>query len=274
MRVHALGSLCLIAGCANDPVYIPGPMALEAGVVDGMGVRSIGSVQLPLPIKTETTKDAAARAELAAELAPVEVPYVRVGDIELDVEWTIRNLEMTECLAEIQLNGANEYFAYDPATLVLDPEDDDPPDPPGLQGDIPLHIPAGGTIAGLFTEDELREAAIDLDQITRGNVNPFRATLTVSKNAQMFQPLTPPMPADDDYMQTPAGPAIPRAAFAQITRIDLVFKPECHMVLEYNVRVRDIRGIMHDLLLTAMAEAPDELQTFNPVVYTPVVAAP
>jgi hypothetical protein len=31
--------------------------------------------------------------------------------------------------------------------------------------------------------------------------------------------------------------------------------------------VRDIRGIMHDLLLTAVTEKPNELQTFMPAVF-------
>jgi hypothetical protein len=171
--------------------------------------------------------------------------------------------------AKVQLNGANELFSYDPSLIVLDPEDDELK-APGLTGDVPITIPPGGEVSGLFTEDDLREASIDLDQITRGNVNPFRATLTVSKNAKAFQPMTLP---DAEGDQMAEGPAVPRAAFAEITRIDLVFKPDRHMVLEYNVRVRDLRGIMHDLLLTAATEKPDELQTFDPQAYE-LTAAP
>jgi hypothetical protein len=264
--VGLLAGLALagFAGCTNDPLYIPGPMTMEAGI-DMMGMRSQATASLPLPIKTETARDQMARAALEAELG-VAVPYVRLGDIEVSVEWTIRNLDSMPGTALIQLNGANDAFAYDPSILILDPEEDDPP--PGLEGDVPIHVPASGEISGLFTEDDLREASIDLDQITRGNVNPFRAILTISKNAKEFQPLTPPMPLDPDYEQQPVGVVIPRAAFRQMIRIDLVFKPDRHMVLEYNVRVRDIRGIMHDLLLTAMTETPEELQTFDPVPYT------
>ena len=87
---------------------------------------------------------------------------------------------------EIELNGANQFFAYDPSMLVLSNEREAPPTP-GLQGDIPLDIPANGELSGLFREDQLREASIDLDQITRGNMNPFRATLTISKNADVVR---------------------------------------------------------------------------------------
>lgn len=266
-----LAGSAALAGCANDPVYIPAPMTMDAGVPDPtmMGMPSQAKASLQLPIKTETAADMKTRAALAAKLAPILVPYVKVGDLELELEWTIRNLDMKDGQAKIQLNGANEYFSYDPSIIVLDPGNDEAPKTPGLTGDVPIDVPAGGTVSGLFTEDELREASIDLDQITRGNVNPFRATLTVSKNAKDFQPMTPPMPAMKDYMPTPVGNPVPREAFAEMTRIDLVFKPSTHMVLEYNVRVRDLRGIMHELLLTAVTEKPGELQKFMPAVYNP-----
>jgi len=55
-----------------------------------------------------------------------------------------------------------------------------------------------------------------------------------------------------------------------MVRIDLVFKPDRHMTLAFNVRVRDLRGIMHPLLLDAVTEKPDELQTFAPMDYIPI----
>ncbi len=262
-----------LVGCANDPVYIPGPSTMEGGVDDGMGGISVDKASIQLPIKTETAADASKRAALAAKLM-VAVPYVKVGDLEVEVEWTIKNLDDKAGDAKIELNGANELFSYDPSLIVLSPGDDEAPPTPGLGGDVPISVPAKGTVSGLFTEDQLREASIDLDQITRGNVNPFRAMLTISKNAKDFQPMTPPMPGDDMYVQTPVGSPVPRDAFAEITRIDLVFKPTTHMTLQYNIRIRDLRGIMHDLLLTAVTDAPGELQAFKPAVYAPQPVKP
>jgi hypothetical protein len=269
-----LGLSLGLVGCANDPVYIPAPEAMEAGLMDAMGMRSEAKASLQLPIKTETEADAAKRAALAAELM-VDVPYVRIGDLEIEIEWTIENLDdETAGLAEIELDGANELFSYDPTLIILNPDDDEAPPTPGLEGNVPLEVPAGAKITGLFTEDQVREAAIDLDQITRGNVNPFRATLTISKNAKTFQPLTPPMPGDENYVQEPIGAPIPREAFAALTRIDLVFKATTFMKLEYNVRVRDLRGILHELLLTAVTDEPGELQAFEPMVYAPAPVTP
>lgn len=270
---YVVVGLAGLAGCANDPVYIPGPMAMDAGV-DMMGMRSIAKASVQLPIKTETAADAAKRTAFEATLDGVKVPYVKVGDLEIEVEWTIKNLDNRAGKALVELNGANEFFAYDPSIIKLNPDDRNAPPTPGLSGDIPLDVPANGEISGLFTEDDLREAAIDLDQITRGNVNPFRAMLTISKNAPSFQPMTLLMPTVDGYVQMPMGAAIPRAAFAEFTRIDMVFMPNTHMVLEYNIRIRDLRGIMHPLLLTAQTDKPGELQMFAPQVFNVALPAP
>jgi hypothetical protein len=274
MRVFALSSALFglglglgLAGCANDPLYLPAPMTMEAGTRDTTGMLTEAKASLQLPIKAETASDLMKRTALAAKLG-IEVPYVKVGDLEIEVEWTIKNPGTMPGQAKIQLNGANELFVYDPTLIVLDPDDEEAPPTPGLDGDIPINVAAGGTVTGLFTEDQLREASIDLDQVTRGNINPFRATLTVSKNATSFQPMTLADPANPMDMPVPVGPPIPREAFAAMTRIDLVFKPNTHMVLEFNVRVRDVRGIMHDLLLAAVTEKPGELQPFMPKPYT------
>lgn len=275
MRVVVLSFVLvgLVACNANDPMYIQAPMTLEAGMPDpvGMGMLTQAKASLLLPLKTETAADKAKRDALSAKLAPIQVPYVKVGDLELDVEWTIKNLDTNPGQAQIELNGANELFSYDPSIINLAPPGaEDPPKTPGLSGDIPINIPASGTVTGLFTEDELREASIDLDQITRGNVNPFRAVLTVSKNALSFQPMTAPVvDADGNVTQSPMGPPVPREAFAEMVRIDLVFKPDRHMTLDFNIRVRDVRGILDPLLLDAKA---GELQMFDPMAYAPVIA--
>jgi len=274
MRAVALSSVVvgLVACSANDPMYIQAPMTMEAGVSDpaNMGMLTQAKASLQLPIKTETAADKKARDALSAKLAPIQVPYVKVGDLELDVEWTIKNLDTKPGQALIELNGASEFFVYDPSMIHLAPPDaEDPPKTPGLAGDIPIDIPAGGTVTGLFTEDELREASIDIDQVTRGNVNPFYAVQTISKNALSFQPMSPPVVnAAGDITQSPVGPPLPREAFAEMIRVDLVFKPDRHMTLSFNVRVRDLRGIMHDMLLSAK---PAELQMFAPMPYAPMV---
>lgn len=257
-----------LVGCTNDPIYIPPGMdgpRLEGGVemdMDGEIVPAKTSVVLP--INTETMEDMADREALQMTMpAEVTVPYLRVGDLEISVEWTIRNLDDADGQATLQVNGANQFYDYDPEMVMLSADDEAPPTP-GLTGDIPIDIPAGGRVSGLFTEDDMREAAIDLDQITRGRVNPFRARYTISKNALQFAQMSELMfDMDGEPLpQMETGVVFPRAAFAGMIRLDLVFMPDRHMVLEYAVRVRDIRGKMINMLFF---DAPaDELQYTDP----------
>lgn len=279
--MRSLGLLVLLGACANDPVYVECPdtptdptclRSVEAGMDDGMGgVIAEAKTRLLLPINPEKPEDAMVRAARTAELG-VDVPYVKLGDIEVAVEWTITNLEDQEGTALVELDGATEFFEYDPDMIVLSTDDEAPPTP-GLEGNIPLHIPANGTLSGLFREDQVREASIDVEQVTRGNVNPFAATLKINKNDTQIQPFLPFDPTDPEAvpMVDPNAVPIPREAFAHLIRIDLVFSPSRHMRLDYNVRIRDIRGDMMNELL--MAADPADLQPFAPMPYA-VMALP
>ena len=268
MTVRAL-VLVMLVGCANDPVYLSPPSNLEAGADDGMGGTTTAMASLMLPIKPESMADAMTRQALADKLG-VMVPYVKVGDLDIEVEYTVKNLGDKPSSAMIELNGANEWFVYDPSMINLDPTDNEAPPTPGLQGDIPIDLPGNGVVTGVFREDQLLEASIDLDQVTRGNVNPYAAVLKVDKNDDSFQPMSMPVlptaTMPDPPPQTPVGMPIPRAAFAEIIRVDLVFKPASHMVMDYTVRVRDHRGILHDMGLSA---PQGEIVMFMPAVYMP-----
>lgn len=275
MQVGRCMLVLFAVGCTNDPVYLPSPTSIEAGNatdMDGNLVPGLG--RLVIPVVRETVDDAADRMRRQAMIADAAVvlPYIAVDDLQIEVEWTIRNLTAMPGNATVQLNGANQFFRYDPTLLQLSADDEAPP-PPGLDGDIPLDIPANATITGLFTEDSVREAAVDLDQITRGNINPFRATLTVSKNVDQFAQLAPLMfDMDGEPLpQMPTGSVFPRQAIPAMLEIDLVFKPDRHMVLEYTVRVRDVRGdLMPDKLMAADVA---ELEPFMPADFAIMATA-
>lgn len=271
MRKMIVASLAVV-GCTNEPVYLPSPTNLEGGLEDEMGNVVEARSSLQIPVVTESEEDRLEREELQATVDPaVMVPYVRVGDLAISVEWTIRNLTDMPGKATIQLNGANQFFAYDPALIMLGEADNEEITAPGLAGDIPLEIGPNAEISGLFKEDELREASIDLDMITRGNVNPFRATIQTNKNILSFEQLTPLM-FDEDGEPLPqegTGLVFPDDAIPQIVRVDLVFKPDRHMVLEYTVRVRDVRhDLIHELGVDALEAAPDELEPLAPAEFT------
>ena len=256
-----LGVIAGATACTNEPEYLPGATTIMAGTeTDAMGELVPGKASLALPIKPETDKDAMDRATFQATLPDdVEVPYIKLDDISVSIEWTVTNLDPLPGTFMVELDGANEAFTYDPSVIMLaSADDEEAPPPPGLGGNIPIQIAANGTISGLFTEDNALEAAVDLDQITRGNINPFAATLTVSKNLAMFQPvMTPPATVDDpDPIPVPVGDAIPRAAMRGLIRVDIVFKPDRPMQLDFNVRIRDHRGITDD---KGVGSPPEEL---------------
>ncbi|MDX2087702.1 MAG: hypothetical protein SFX73_07625 [Kofleriaceae bacterium] len=271
MRSLIVASLAIV-GCTNEPVYLPSPTNLEGGMEDEMGNAVEARSSLQIPVVTETMEDRLEREEIQATVDPaVMVPYVRVGDLEISVEWTIRNLTDMPGKATIQLNGANQFFAYDPSLIVLGEADNEEITAPGLAGDVPLDIGPNGELSGVFKEDELREASVDLDMVTRGNVNPYRATLQINKNTQSFEQLTPLM-FDEDGEPLPqmgTGLVFPVDAIPQIVRVDLVFKPDRHMVLEYTVRVRDVRhDLIHELGVDALVTAPGELEPLAPAEFT------
>ena len=272
-----VASLVLI-GCTNEPIYLPSPTNMEGGVamdMDGAFIPVKSSLQIP--VVTETMDDAMEREALQAKYPDIEVPYVRIGDLEVSVEWTVRNLTDEDGQALIGVNGANQFFAYDPDLIELGEADNEEIIAPDLTGDVPLAVPANGQLSGVFKEDDLREAAVDLDMITRGQVNPFAATLQIDKNVTSFDQLTP-LTFDDEgepLPQASTGITFPREAMAQLLRVDLVFKPDRHMVLDYTVRVRDVRhDLVHELGIDALVQAPDELQPLEPMAFTITVAPP
>jgi hypothetical protein len=246
MRIFATLSgmvfLLAAAGCTDDPVYVQGPMPVEvAGGEAGTATSS-----LLLPIRLETMTEMEARTTRMTELG-VMVPFVTRDDLELSVEWTVKNLSDADGVARIQMNGANEWFSYNPAAFVVDLEDEDAPPP--LTGDVPMEIAAGSERSGVF-----REASLDLELITRGGFTPFAALLDVHE--------------DMDEMTDAAGMAVPSEVFAGLVRIDMTLIADRHMVLEYSVRARDHRDdpLLHEDLLDAPVE---ELQPLAPAEYVP-----
>jgi hypothetical protein len=267
-----------LAACTNptnQPQYVICPAMgmdvcrLEGGVDDGMGGLSEARGSVHIPIKPEAdwkASDRDRRTELQAMVDPaIEVPVYRLEHYDISVEWTVKNLSDSPSQFRVDLNGANEAFTYDPSLIVLDPTDDEAPPTPPLAGNIPIDIGPAATVSGVFREDQLAEAAIDLDQISRGNINPFRATLTTSRHDDSFQPVTP-----YDYVTMtggePTGPAIPSIAWRQLVRVDIVFKPQAHMTIDYLVRVREHTEVIHEEGLNAPA---DELAILDPAPYMP-----
>ncbi len=276
MRKLVFIGLAACTNPTNDPQYVTCPAmgmdvcTLEAGVDDGMGgVTAEAKGSIHIPVKPEADwklADRQRRTELQETVdAAIEVPIYRLEHYDISVEWTVTNLTDQPSQFRVDLNGANEAFTYDPSLIIIDPTDDEAPPTPPLTGNIPIDIGPKAVVSGTFREDQLAEAAIDLDQISRGNINPFRATLTTSRRDDSFQPITP-----YDYVTMTGGeatgPAVPSIAWRQLVRIDVVFKPLAHMKIDYAVRVREHTDVIHDEGLNAPA---GELEILDPAPYVP-----
>lgn len=245
----AIVSTAGLVACIEDPQYIPGPSSIEVGI-EGTDVLT-GSVVIDLPVQPESMEDAEERAALATELGIGAdlLAYVRNADFDVSIEWTIKNLADSEGEARIKVNGGNEFWYYVPTEFVIDPEEDE--EPPPLMGDVPLRIAELGTRDGVFREDQIREASVDLEQITRGMVNPFAAMLTIN---------------EEDPGVTLGGILVPLDHVPQMIRFEIIFEADRHMVLEYGIRVRDHRNILHEQGLAAPA---GEIVSWMPDMFVP-----
>jgi hypothetical protein len=243
----ALAAISCASACTDDPIYVQPAAALE--FIPGEEAAP-ATTQLVLPVRLETEAEATERAERTAELG-IQVPYVTRDDLDLSLEWTIRNLDPDRGVARIHVNGANEFFAYVPDAFVIDPEEEEIPPP--LSGDVPLEVPGDGRLSGVFQEDLLAEASLDLELISRGGLNPFAALLAIHEKASEIDA---------------GGVLLPRDAFASLVRIDVSFVADRHMTLEYTLRARDHRDppLLHDELADA---PPEELTVFAPADFVP-----
>ena len=272
--VTALGAYA----CANDPEYVRcgasdmmDTCLLDTANAMGSGddVFVMGSLHVPTrPLTMDLLK---VQSDLQATM-PAGVMY-RIDQYDVSVEYTVKNLDSMPGQVKIELNGANELYAWTPS-MIMQPANSEEPPPPGLAGDIPIDIQGNGELDGVFREDQLLEAAIDLDQITRGNVNEYAATLTVNKNDLSFQPMSPLMPpppgSNEPPPQMPLGPAIPRAAFANFVRVDMVLRASTHMTMEFSLRVRPhVNDVIHDHGMDAPAA---ELTILDPAAFIPAYA--
>lgn len=278
-RLLLLAIIVVPGACGTDPQYIQPPRGLEVGT--GMeGDEGVVTETLALPFDLERLNSVEYQrdrqqllTELNARVDPDvtedQLPLVRLDQLDVSIEWSIRNLSDQPGQARIRVNGGNQYYAYVPTAFVVDPEEDE--EPPPLLGNVPINVPAQGDVAGVYREDQLREAAVDLELITRGGLNPFAAMLNVHEDITSTADVPyVAYPPDQDPPPAPPPP-LPIEAFGQLVQIEMTFQADQHMVLEYTVRVRDPDDVLHDELLAA---DPAELMVFMPAPFAPAGIAP
>lgn len=241
-------------GCTSDPRYIDPNDPVEVNAPGTMDTAT-ATTTIDLPIRLEKDKERMERDALAAELG-VEVPYVKAKDLHIEIEWSLENLSDQPGEATISLDGATEYAQYVPSNFVIDPQED--PTPPSLMGGIPMMLEPGEVKTGVFREDQIYEASVDLELMYRAAYNPFAAVLEVNKN------LTEIIDTNNQ--------SVPKDVFASMVRFDFTLTGTTDIVMNYDIRVRDERGILHDKLLNP--DDPGQLTTFSPVEIQPPMMTP
>ena len=77
----------------------------------------------------------------------------------------------------------------------------------------------------------------------------------------------PPPGSNDPPMQVADGPAVPRAAFRNMVRVDITMTTDAHMTLDFAIRVRPhVDDVIHDMGMDAPAA---ELTILDPAPYVP-----
>jgi hypothetical protein len=230
MRAGLIALVLAACGC-NDPVYL----AETAPVENMMGMNGFApaSALYVLPVRKPTAAERMALTqEQQAKKLTMPVPWAAVRDFDIEIEYSVHNFETMPVTAFVTVEGGNEFGDYNPAAFInpnANAEQQTPPPP--LLAASPLMLAAGATVNGVFREDQLGEAAIDLEAITRypdpsGVANtPFETILHLSSVSRIG---LGGVPAND---VTPA-----------MVRYVIGVSADGHVKLDYDVRVRDHNG--------------------------------
>jgi hypothetical protein len=217
------------AGC-NTPTYLGQHRPLET-LPDAMGGGNLPDTDLfVMPVRRPSADERAAlRSEAQSRGLMMPVPWAGRRDFAVEIEWSMKNLETSGVVAYLSLNGGNEFGDYVPALYIdktANPEDQTPPPP--LLGGQPIALGAGQITTGVFREDQIDEAALDLEAITRYPApegvlaTPFQVISHLSSQSST------------GFESIPANDVTP-----QMVRYQFLLSANGHVVVDYNVRVRD-----------------------------------
>ncbi|MES1171676.1 MAG: hypothetical protein ABUL77_00440 [Bacteroidota bacterium] len=156
----------------NDPVYFPGPMALESD-----GTNTEVTATLPLRLRASTAAEEMQRQKLSGARGH-EVPRLREDRWHVEVKYTVTNHGDREGIFSLLVDGATEFtrFDYPAVAAAFEAADEDAPavgliQPPNL----PILAP-DEVYQGIIREDDFHEASLDLDAMGRW-MSPFVAVL-------------------------------------------------------------------------------------------------
>lgn len=154
------------------------------------------------------------------------LPFVRRGDIEIQIDYTLSNLGDSAVTTGLMVNGINEFHEYQPGAEIVDDE---------LVVDFSgwertLRLGPGERHTGTIREEEIDEIAVDLATVVNGAPNAnqvvyFMNQSSIDPRSAMFVP---------DLVPALTGVRVGLRSESNQTPI----------VAEFSVRIRDFRQVL------------------------------
>jgi hypothetical protein len=247
--------LLALGACSDERVYVGDDklyqVALDSSTQPAFqakeGALYIVETLAELPIVRPTS------AELADRTAGVRkykslpfprLPWVQRGDLELQIDFTLSNLDDAKHDVDVTVNGANEFNEYVPGVQVIEKN----PVPMHAQWERRYTLQPKSRIGGTVREEDMDEAAVDLATVVNGAPNSDEVVYFENKSAT-------------DVRSKPYIPAVIPGLVA--ARLGLRTTQAAPILLEASVRVRDVGDKL------AADDEPHmqlDFQPFSPVV--------
>jgi len=160
-----------------------------------------------------------------------QTPWIRRDELTAAIPWTLTNQSDAPITAWVLLDGATEFFDYDPISTygAAGGEEEDEIQFPSLAGFTPRQLGPNEVLRGEFREDDIREAMYDLDAVTRFCAGP----LAVLNHRHEADPVGTDVVPDD-------------AVIAASIMLRITLGASGPATLEYDVRLRDSEAKIFD----------------------------
>ncbi len=234
----ALAVLLLACGCTQSEQYVgTGGMYEFAMTADTPPMATtrdnalyMSELRIELPIRPPSSDTLAMlRAQAPGQMLPwSRLPWCQVHDYEIQVDWTVSNLDNNPAHVALTLNGFNEFDEYVPQFSIN--EQDIIPD--FAQWERTFDLEPLGRKSGTIREEEMDEVATNLATVVNGAPN--------SNEVVYFENQSATDPRSQPYIPS-VLPALTgfrigmRAAGA-------VGGPAPNIVVEASVRIRDLHN--------------------------------
>lgn len=260
MRSYILGFslVFVICGCNDERRYVGDGNLVAVALTNSTPAAFMGQmeslyiveqrVELPVRRPSQTELDDLRKAASGFGKLPFSrLPWVERGDLELQIDFTLSNLDPQTHEVTVIVNGFNEFDEYQPGVNIAD----DQTIPDYAEWERLYKLAPKQRLSRTIREEELDEAATDLATVVNGAPNANEVMFFENKSA------TDPR----------SKPYIPRVIPGLMGfRIGLRATAPGRIVLEASVRARDAGD--------RLAASGQEIFHVHPRLFVPVAVQP